>query len=234
MVILVVLAAALAAVSAAVWWLPCGSVRQRLAIRRPMRVTTSRRPLLAVGAGLSVLIVVNGITGVLMGAALAVGLHRWMAQQGSRDDRTRLARRALALPVALDVLAACFTVGASQHQSLDAVATSVGGSLGDDLRVVSRALRVGADASEAWGLIDAPDLVALGAILSRAEVSGAPVTPLLALLADQQRQRARGVAMDGARALGVRVTGPLGLCFLPAFILIAVVPLVVSLLPSSL
>jgi len=186
------------------------------------------------GAGLSALIVVDGPTGALMAAALSIGLYRWMSKQGSRDDRARLARRALALPVALDVLAACFTVGASQQQGLDAVATSIGGSLGDDLQVVSRALRVGADTAEAWALIDAPDLLPLGAILSRAETSGAPVTPLLALLADQQRQRARGVAIDAARALGVRVTGPLGLCFLPAFVLIAIVPLVISLLPMSL
>ena len=234
MVILAMLAAACAAVAAAVWSLPRGSVRRRLPFRRPMRVPTSRSSVMAAGAGLSVLIVVNGVTGVLMGTALAFGLYRWMTLQRSRDDRARLAKRALALPVALDVLAACFTVGASQQQGLDAVASSVRGSLGDDLRIVSRALDGGADAHEAWTLIDAPDLLALGVILSRAEISGAPVTPLLALLADQQRQRARGVAMDAARALGVRVTGPLGLCFLPAFVLIAVVPLVISLLPVSL
>ena len=234
MVIRVVIAAALAATAAACWWLPAGSVRGRLYIPRPTRVPASRRSLLAVGAGLSALIVVDGPTGVLMGAGLAIGLHRWMSKQGSRDDRARLAKRALALPVALDVLAACFTVGASQHQGLDAVASSIGGSLGNDLRVVSRALSVGADTAEAWALVDAPDLLPLGAILSRAETSGAPVTPLLALLADQQRQRARGVAMDAARALGVRVAGPLGLCFLPAFVLIAIVPLVISLLPMSL
>jgi Flp pilus assembly protein TadB len=233
-VILVMLAAAFAALAAAFWWLPCGSVRGRLPARSPMRVPASGKPVMAVGAGLSVLVLVNGITGLLMGVALAFGLHQWMTKHGSRDDRARLAKRSLALPVALDVLAACFTVGAAQQQGLDAVATSIGGSLGDDLRVVSRALGAGAEAHEAWTLIDAPDLLALGAILSRAETSGAPVTPLLALLADQQRQRARGVAMDAARALGVRVTGPLGLCFLPAFILVAVVPLVISLLPMSL
>ena len=37
------------------------------------------------------------------------------------------------------------------------------------------------------------------------------------------------VAMDAARTLGVRSTGPLGLCLLPAFVLIAIVPLVLSL-----
>jgi hypothetical protein len=49
------------------------------------------------------------------------------------------------------------------------------------------------------------------------------------MLAAQHREVARLVAMDAARTLGVRSTGPLGLCFLPAFVLIAIVPLVLSL-----
>jgi hypothetical protein len=57
---------------------------------------------------------------------------------------------------------------------------------------------------------------------------------MLSMLAEQHRQQARLVALDAARTLGVRATGPLGLCFLPAFVLVAVVPLVVSLLPWGL
>ena len=66
-------------------------------------------------------------------------------------------------------------------------------------------------------------------MLSRAHLTGAPVAPQLWMLADQHRQVARLVATDAARTLGVRSTGPLGLCFLPAFVLIAIVPLVLSL-----
>ncbi|MFL6287470.1 MAG: type II secretion system F family protein, partial [Actinomycetes bacterium] len=146
----------------------------------------------------------------------------------ARDSETQ---RALAMPVALDVLSACFSVGASQQRALLAVAEGMPGTLGNDLGTVAGAMSVGADSAEAWSLLEASDLQALGAILTRVDSTGAPVTPLLTLLADQHRQRARAVAMDAARALGVRVAGPLGLCFLPAFVLVAVVPLVVSLLP---
>jgi pilus assembly protein TadC len=149
-------------------------------------------------------------------------------------DSVAEAKRTLAMPVALDVLSACFMIGASQEVALNAVGTGMAGTLGEDLRTVSRAMAAGADAAEAWSLVEAPDLQSLGAILTRTRNTGAPVTPLLVLLADQQRQRAKAVAMDSARALGVRVAGPLGLCFLPAFLVVAVVPLIVSLLPIQL
>jgi pilus assembly protein TadC len=171
---------------------------------------------------------------VVLAAAVGYGVVRWQRKSHRLADRTTEAKRALAMPVALDVLSACLAIGASHEVALRAVGTGVAGALGDDLRTVSRAMAAGADAAEAWSLIDAADLQSLGAILTRTRTTGAPVTPLLVLLADQQRQRARAVAMDSARALGVRVAGPLGLCFLPAFLVVAVVPLIVSLLPFQL
>jgi Flp pilus assembly protein TadB len=189
---------------------------------------------LSLGAALAVPVVVDGWSGIVLACAVAAGVYQWRCRSSTRLDRAHETRRALSLPIALDVLGACLTVGAEQQQALDAVASSIGGSLQKELDTVAGAMRVGADVTEAWSLVDAPDLRALAAVLGRADVTGAPVTPLLALLADQHRQRARAVAMDAARALGVRVAGPLGLCFLPAFVLIAVVPLVISLLPVSL
>jgi pilus assembly protein TadC len=179
------------------------------------------------------MVLFDGLTALVLALAVGVGLHRWRAGEESPHDRSLQVQRVLSLPVALDILAACFAIGASQRDALDAVARSVGGTLEHDLAVVSGAMHVGADVREAWSLIDAPDLHALSAVLARADVTGAPVTPLLAVLADQHRQRARMVAMDAARALGVRVAGPLGLCFLPAFVAVAVIPLVISLLPLT-
>jgi Flp pilus assembly protein TadB len=189
---------------------------------------------MSLGAALAVPVLLDGWSGIVLGCAVAGVVYQWRSRSSTRLERAVETRRALSLPIALDVLGACLSVGAEQQQALDAVASSIGGSLQDELHTVAGAMRVGADVTEAWSLIDAPDLHALAAVLGRADVTGAPVTPLLALLADQHRQRARAVAMDAARALGVRVAGPLGLCFLPAFVLIAVVPLVISLLPVTL
>lgn len=190
----------------------------------------SRAPWAApVGAGLAVLLVVDGPVGTV--AALAVGyfVHRRSRVAAAAPQRAAAARRALELPIAVEVLASCLTIGATQEQALDAVAQGLGGSLADDFSRAAGALRVGADVAEAWSLIPAADLRALASVLSRGHVSGAPVAPQLWMLADQHRQVARLVAMDAARTLGVRSTGPLGLCFLPAFVLVAIVPLVLSL-----
>jgi pilus assembly protein TadC len=181
------------------------------------------------GAALAVLLVVDGLLGVL--AAVAVGhfVHRRSRAASTEPQRAAAARRALELPIAVEVLASCLTIGATQEQALTAVAEGLGGSLADDLSRVAGALRVGADVAEAWSLVPSADLRSLASVLSRAHITGAPVAPQLWMLADQHRQVARLVAMDAARTLGVRSTGPLGLCFLPAFVLVAIVPLVLSL-----
>jgi len=65
--------------------------------------------------------------------------------------------------------------------------------------------------------------------LQLAEQTGAPVAVLLRSSADELRRRRRRAAALAAARLGVRVVAPLGLCTLPAFAALAVVPVLVSL-----
>jgi pilus assembly protein TadC len=225
-----VVAASFAAMAAAIGQPP---VRFRLGRRETDKPRAVAAWLLPVGSGLAVVALVGGWFGFIAGIAVGIGVHRYLAGRPSEEERSRASRRALELPVAIDLLAACLAVGASQQAALATVADGLDGSLGADLHRVATAMLVGASADEAWSLVSEADLQAVAGLLRRAERTGAPVTPLLGMLAEQRRQQARGVAMDAARALGVRSTGPLGLCFLPAFVLIAVVPLVVSLLPVA-
>ena len=51
-------------------------------------------------------------------------------------------------------------------------------------------------------------------------------------LAGDLARRARADAEDRARAVGVKAALPLGLCLLPAFVLVGIVPLVAALLTS--
>ncbi len=62
----------------------------------------------------------------------------------------------------------------------------------------------------------------------RAIESGASVSDALQRLAEDLHASARLEAETKARAVGVRAAAPLGLCLLPAFVLIGVVPLVGS------
>lgn len=229
MIALSVVAAVLAALAAAASQPATDVVRDRI-VPAAAAKPTSRPPWLApTGTALAAMVVIDGVMGLLVGAAIAFVVHRNARQAMGEADRAVAARRALELPIAVEVLASCLAIGASQEQALRAVAGGLGGSLAADFSRVSGALSVGADVAEAWALVPSADLRTLASVLSRAHVTGAPVAPQLWSLADQHRQLARVVAMDAARTLGVRSTGPLGLCFLPAFVLIAVVPLVLSL-----
>ena len=70
-------------------------------------------------------------------------------------------------------------------------------------------------------------------ILRIAESAGAPAVELLTASARQLRRTARADARRAAATLGVRLMLPLGVCVLPSFLLLAVAPLVLSLLAST-
>ena len=46
--------------------------------------------------------------------------------------------------------------------------------------------------------------------------------------ADELREQRRASARERARSVGVKTAAPLGLCFLPAFVLIGIVPTIIS------
>ena len=69
---------------------------------------------------------------------------------------------------------------------------------------------------------------ALGRVLVRAGESGAAVAPALRSLAADCRAAARAATEAAVRRAGVWVLAPLGLCFLPAFVCLGVVPLVLG------
>ena len=87
-------------------------------------------------------------------------------------------------------------------------------------------------ASHAAGL-PPQDQSAARRILQVAESAGAPAVELLTASARQVRRTARSDARQAAARLGVRLMLPLGVCVLPSFLLLAVVPLALSLLAST-
>ncbi|MGD8194276.1 type II secretion system F family protein [Herbiconiux sp. P18] len=75
--------------------------------------------------------------------------------------------------------------------------------------------------------------VELDRVLRLAERSGAPPAELLRREAVRLRRDAVAEAHRRTAALGVWLMLPLGLCVLPAFVLLAVVPLLLSVLPTA-
>jgi hypothetical protein len=70
--------------------------------------------------------------------------------------------------------------------------------------------------------------------VSRASATGAPLAAAMRELAADERERARWAATEQARVAGVRAVGPLAACFLPAFVLVGVVPVVAGVAGSLL
>lgn len=191
----------------------------------PRRSDVVLRRIAAGAAGVLCVVTLGGPSGALIGVLAAVGVWFSFGRLGSADRRRRRARLVADLPVAVDLLAACLRGGAPWHDAVAAVADAVGGPLGDELRAVSVQIRLGADPAGAWlALAEEPMLAPLARTAVRAASTGAALAPSLSRLARDQRRVARSAAAARARAAGIRALAPLGLCFLPAFVLLGVVP----------
>lgn len=176
-------------------------------------------------AGFVCALLVGGPVGWAAGALVTVGCVRVLSRLEPRAVRQRRARIVAELPLAIDLLAACLRGGGAWHESVEAVADAVGGPLGVDLARVAARIRLGADPAAEWlSLTSDPALAPLGRAAARAAIGGAPVAATLARLARDQRRTARAAASARARTAGVRAVAPLGLCFLPAFVLLGIVP----------
>jgi glutamine synthetase len=124
-------------------------------------------------------------------------------------------------------MAACLGAGLSPTSALDYVAEAVGPPAHDELVAVSARLRLGVDPGTVWrDLAHHPQLGGLGRALARAVESGASVADAMERLSDDLRRATRADVENRARAVGVKAAVPLGVCLLPAFVLVGVVPLV--------
>lgn len=208
---------------------------ERLARVCPEVATASAEPrqvsrLVVCGlGGLAVWSLVGGIIGASGGLALAVLGPPWLAGVASQEGDEALVARDL--PLALDLLAACLAGGAVPQHALQAVAEALPGPCGTRFATVAARLAVGAPACDAWLALgtDRGSAGAAARALARAAAGGAPVAASVQRVAAQARLESVARAERAAKRAGVMVVGPLGLCFLPAFLLIGVVPAVLGL-----
>lgn len=194
-------------------------------------------------AGFGLALVLGGVVGAILGVLATVAVRHGLAQLEPAEDRRRRERVAADLPLVADLLAAGVAGGAAVDEVALVVAQAVGGPLGDGLRAVVAATRLGADPAAAWRALGnelgpAPSpwstqpheqaARSFGRAVARALDSGAPVAAALQRIAADARARRLGEAEVAARRVGVYAVGPLACCFLPAFVLLGVVPVVAS------
>ena len=179
----------------------------------------------------------------LLAAALLLSDARPTARRRAGVPvRWRPGRRAVqpadpfAAASALDVLAACLSGGMSVSAAAAATAPSAPEALRRHLRRAADLLALGADPDLAWSVpASAADASsddtgeALLRLARRSATSGSALARGVAELADKSRHDATQAAVAAGERAGVLIAGPLGLCFLPAFICLGIVPVVVGL-----
>jgi pilus assembly protein TadC len=214
-----------------------GAGRSRVGLgRRPTPVRLKAATALVLGAGLA--LSAGGLTGLLLGVVAGAAGYRYLPEPSSPEQRRRRRDRAALcaqVPLTADLLAGCLASWCAPAEAAEAVAEAVGEPMAGRLATVAAEIRTGADAEESWGRFGAdPALAPLARCLARAAASGAPPAAGLARLAEGSRAAAATAAQGRVRRAGVLAAAPLGLCFLPAFVLVGVVPVVTGLAGSFL
>ncbi len=200
----------------------CGPVGRR----RPGRGEVAA----AVAPGLAAFLAVGGLAGAVAGVAgfgIALVVLRRREPPELRGERRRVTAD---LPLAADLMVACLRAGQPITGAIDVTVEAIGGPLGERLAWVSGRLRLGAAPESAWQVLDSErSLAPLARAMSRAALSGAPVADVLIRLSDDSRRAARAASSAAAQRVGVQVVAPLGLCFLPAFVFLGIIPVVAGL-----
>nr|WP_253763776.1 type II secretion system F family protein [Hamadaea flava] len=131
------------------------------------------------------------------------------------------------LPLAAELLGAVLRVGVPVDHGVLAVARAL--PLGERLTRVGRALRLGAAPAEAWRhLADLDGAQRLITAAIRSAGSGAALAATLRRIAGDLRAAEADRAEARARRAAVLLVLPLGLCFLPAFVLAGLAPVVIA------
>ena len=146
------------------------------------------------------------------------------------EEQTQVVADPHATATTFDMMAACLRGGLPAGAAASAVSAIAPGAASIALRTTADLLTLGAAPDAAWAPVAAtPEIESLARMAARSARSGASFADAVAELAEAERLRAEDSAAAAAERAGVLISGPLGLCFLPAFICLGIVPVVVGL-----
>ncbi|WP_206490859.1 type II secretion system F family protein [Rhodococcus sp. KRD162] len=170
-------------------------------------------------------------TALIAAPTVGNGLRRPANAGGAETDAVEDAPPdPLAVATTFDLLAACLRSGLPIATAAAAAARSAPASFGIALRKAADLLELGADAETAWeSVADDPETEALARMARRSARAGSSMASAMTELAATQRTRAEDASAAAAERAGVLISGPLGLCFLPAFICLGIIPVVIGL-----
>jgi len=170
--------------------------------------------------------VTGGLASVIVAPVVAAGAAHLARRSRSRPD----GRRISGLALTVDLLAAALRAGQPVDAALAAVAVTADSRTSAELAQVAGLMRLGADPPEAWeALLADPVLGGVARTACRSAQSGIRLAGSLEQLARELRAETRTAAQARAHRTAIWAMAPLGLCFLPAFVCVGVVPIVIGL-----
>jgi tight adherence protein C len=150
----------------------------------------------------------------------------------SRTETRRLRAIDAEIPQLLDLLAAGSAAGFSAPVALGRAVPALRGPLGGELRACLDAVALGArwrqELDAVTRRLALPDLRRAFAVLGRTETLGSSLTTATRELAADVRAARRAVVSERARAAPVKMLFPLVFLVLPAFLLLTVVPVLLT------
>lgn len=221
---------AVAALAAAVVVFPVNRERSRLRgtgllparrLRQLLR-STWIWPAAAVAA-VSLAASVFGPVGGALGA-LACAAAAWMHRRGNRDEERS---DPLLLAAGWELLAAGLRAGLPASALLETASAEITGPARALLGEVADHLALGADPVAAWEpALQHPDTAPLARAARRTARTGSALAEAAEELAADIRRKAEEQAQRKAQRAAVWISMPLGLCFLPAFLCLGILPAV--------
>jgi hypothetical protein len=165
-------------------------------------------------------------------AAVGVGFVLLVAGRVWSDRLVAAARGTdqpgVGVQVVLELVAAALRAGAGVPRALEATGAAVGEPDGEVLTRAAHTLVLGAKWERAWAYAP-PVLGPMVRALRGAWLDGAAPGEALRAAGEEVRHERSSAARTAAARLGVRLVLPLGACYLPAFVLVGLVPVLLAL-----
>jgi len=191
--------------------------------------------LLTAVAGAGIGWVVSGLFGLLIGVGVGWALGWRLHHQSLAAEVEANRQLAAALPLVLNFLASVVDSGAPLRWAAESVSSVVDDLSARRLQQVLAHCEVGFSDAEAWqSLSDDPVWGEFARELSRCVESGSASAEILRAASKRAQKAQAAEAITKARSVGVASTLPLVSCFLPAFLLVGVVPIIGGLIGNYL
>lgn len=196
---------------------------------------TDTLALVAAIATAALALLLDGWRGAVIAVPLAAGA-RWLVTKLTPSQGPARSPEARSVAFVVDLLAGVLAAGSPPELAIERVAAAVtqhgSGSMRhavEPLARVGRLLRLGSEPAAAWAsLHQVPGYGSVADSGRRCAASGARLASALTAVAEDLRARHQAEALARAERVGVWSLLPLGLCFLPAFVCLGVIPVILG------